>query len=1586
MRKTVTLVVSSILLSNILTTINIIDAAENQPVSQAKFNSNNKEIKNSKAVSDRTYPYANNLPAWNDNYWHYVTDQNDRLGTTWIKGMAHGKYDQFNIDWSGVIGGKKSFEEAYDTLQKDNWTKDGRIKVFIMYNPRCPYSKSYLPQYQKIALEAKAPVLNCDISKYRTATLAPYFDASNTGVVAPSVLWVTKDGKLKGQSGVHSVKRFAEILQECGYATGRIPEENGYTIEDRYKDEQLSETNRERLSKGLLPLSMYKGVNDVADLRAKEIVTKIEHTRPNGKSYTSALQDAKVSGPNYYGENLAAGPSASDPWGVTKMWMDSPPHRSNILNDKFTHVGIGHYINNDHSTYVFKDHWTQLFLGKCSIDKMALSQKAVSVLKGTPIADLGIQVELNCSAHGKTYMPLIDEMVTGYDPQKEGEQSVTVHYGNLTQQLLINVGENTPTPLKADMIDFNISGSKDTRDKDGEISLPYTGQPQQPKITVENPSGEYTLIEGYSYDIRYENNVNVGKAKVIITGKGNYTGKIEKTFNIVPKNIDKEVDIKGIKQDYEYTGKPITPTVTATLKNGTPLYQNQDFTVEFKDNIGTLIKKTGRPVQLDGTPATITIKGKGNYTYEHNETFNLTMSTRQKAAETLAFAIGPTSAYSSLDDMLNTFKKWKNNEAAGSITDVSQLKPAHKQRFDNYMQTTYEKVIEYSKSLGENKEFDVSGSFADKKIQLAEAAKDPDTKKGYQEMMTESLAPNAAKYINEWIDYVQKERGVSQQVETPKVENDKVQNVSVEGLESMITAENSSAANSNKIQLAVTTPTSTPIIDSEKYDVVDAVPVKLDVKFGNETKQISQPITVTMDIPKEFDTNNEFVALRDSNQTRNSDLEEIPVVVDKEYKKMSFTTTKTGDFVLTQKLPTYEVEQALQPANNPAQSGVSFGEMSNEGPAAISNLKVYRDKDKKIQVDWDAPNLKDGWKLDGYTLNFSQHEDMSEAQHMTISKDKTNATVENLPAGKYYFTVTTNASSDWTNNATRDSLISLLDIPGETTEVFNPTYNITTKSNGNGQLKVDVTKKQKTQTDDKVAQKGDTVKITATPNSGYFTSKISVTDAEGNEVKTTKSGDTYIFTMPAKSITVNAMFGKIEAPIQMKKVNIASMNNGDIILDDSQIIDNKAVVNNTVEFQAVADDGYRVDKVSVKTKIGKSVDVKHTTSDKYSFVMPNEEVTIDVQFVANGKAIKEKVAVKKDKVSLYTSESLTNKQTAHKGDVYDAIRQLTLQGKTYYELARNGKVAGYMLASDLSILAGQKASDKLVTKEKITTWNQLYQTSKRQMIDKDKLVEAHYYYTLPNGKQYASLYAPQKSGNAKWLGYVLKDDLKALSSKVTNDKKVATKEYTLWNDLFYTKKRSTTKKDKLYQARRYYDVNGARYYSLYEVSKDGEKWAGYVNSDALKTLKAISVENKKFTVSSKSSYTLWNDLFYTKKKGSTKQGQVYEARRYYDVNNARYYSLYKTNKQGKDEWCGYVNAKALIELKAKKVDHKVKVVKKDYELWQDLYFSRERDNTSKWYNKYVTVKYVYTLGNHKQYYSLYNGSKWLGYVNVSATK
>ncbi|MBQ6583292.1 MAG: leucine-rich repeat domain-containing protein, partial [Mogibacterium sp.] len=59
----------------------------------------------------------------------------------------------------------------------------------------------------------------------------------------------------------------------------------------------------------------------------------------------------------------------------------------------------------------------------------------------------------------------------------------------------------------------------------------YTGKPrgQAPVVTYNGT----TLKLGTDYTLSYRNNINVGTATMIITGKGNYTGSIQRTFPIV---------------------------------------------------------------------------------------------------------------------------------------------------------------------------------------------------------------------------------------------------------------------------------------------------------------------------------------------------------------------------------------------------------------------------------------------------------------------------------------------------------------------------------------------------------------------------------------------------------------------------------------------------------------------------------------------------------------------------------------------------------------------------------------------------------------------------------------------------------------------------------------------------------------------------------------------------------------------------------------------------------------------------------------------------------------------------------------------
>lgn len=68
----------------------------------------------------------------------------------------------------------------------------------------------------------------------------------------------------------------------------------------------------------------------------------------------------------------------------------------------------------------------------------------------------------------------------------------------------------------------------------GLSSKNYTGKAITPKPTVK--VGSVTLKYGTDYTLSYTKNKLPGKAQIVITGKGNYTGTLKKTFTISLKN------------------------------------------------------------------------------------------------------------------------------------------------------------------------------------------------------------------------------------------------------------------------------------------------------------------------------------------------------------------------------------------------------------------------------------------------------------------------------------------------------------------------------------------------------------------------------------------------------------------------------------------------------------------------------------------------------------------------------------------------------------------------------------------------------------------------------------------------------------------------------------------------------------------------------------------------------------------------------------------------------------------------------------------------------------------------------------------
>ena len=63
----------------------------------------------------------------------------------------------------------------------------------------------------------------------------------------------------------------------------------------------------------------------------------------------------------------------------------------------------------------------------------------------------------------------------------------------------------------------------------------YDGTEKKPIVTVKD--SKKTLVLGTDYSVSYSNNVNVGTAAVIITGKNNYTGTAKATFSITEPSL-----------------------------------------------------------------------------------------------------------------------------------------------------------------------------------------------------------------------------------------------------------------------------------------------------------------------------------------------------------------------------------------------------------------------------------------------------------------------------------------------------------------------------------------------------------------------------------------------------------------------------------------------------------------------------------------------------------------------------------------------------------------------------------------------------------------------------------------------------------------------------------------------------------------------------------------------------------------------------------------------------------------------------------------------------------------------------------------
>ena len=139
--------------------------------------------------------------------------------------------------------------------------------------------------------------------------------------------------------------------------------------------------------------------------------------------------------------------------------------------------------------------------------------------------------------------------------------------------------------------------------------LTYNGKEQHPSPVVTLSSN--VLEAGANYQVTYsEGCTNVGTYTITVEGVGRYSGRLTKTFKIVPYDIS-GCDVKV--ENKPYTGDVIN--VTPTVKYGSiTLAQGEDKDYTFVTNPTTV---------KEGGDYTLTVTGKGNYAGTKEVPFNV---------------------------------------------------------------------------------------------------------------------------------------------------------------------------------------------------------------------------------------------------------------------------------------------------------------------------------------------------------------------------------------------------------------------------------------------------------------------------------------------------------------------------------------------------------------------------------------------------------------------------------------------------------------------------------------------------------------------------------------------------------------------------------------------------------------------------------------------------------------------------------------------------------------------------------------------------------------------------------------------------
>ena len=180
-------------------------------------------------------------------------------------------------------------------------------------------------------------------------------------------------------------------------------------------------------------------------------------------------------------------------------------------------------VNNKEVTISYTEgNVTKTAKQKITVKPKALTANMVQSIASQPYTGSTIEPTVTVKDGRKTLTAGTDYTVTYKDNTNVGTATATVTgTGNYTGSVETK---------------FNITAKALTASMVQDIAAQtYTGSPIVPELTVKD--GETALSKDTDYTVKYQNNLNAGTATVTLTGKGNYSDSVSKTFTIKQKDV-----------------------------------------------------------------------------------------------------------------------------------------------------------------------------------------------------------------------------------------------------------------------------------------------------------------------------------------------------------------------------------------------------------------------------------------------------------------------------------------------------------------------------------------------------------------------------------------------------------------------------------------------------------------------------------------------------------------------------------------------------------------------------------------------------------------------------------------------------------------------------------------------------------------------------------------------------------------------------------------------------------------------------------------------------------------------------------------